>query len=78
MFDPEFDPFDKLLDVEHKLSKFMWAEASAHNEISDALTKLTEKLNEMIRLINIQDDQIQLLHGRLKLLEVARQYGEFK
>jgi len=39
---------------------------------------LIKKINQLIELAMQQDEQLQELHSRIRLLEVARQYGENK
>jgi hypothetical protein len=80
MFDEngdDFDPYDLLQQHETLIM-------SAHRNIlqitehldtrTQFIVQLTNEFNHLVEMVNKQEKIIDQLHGRLTLLEVARQY----
>jgi hypothetical protein len=70
MFDGDFDPLHRL--EQHGL--IIKQLANSHNSTTELHKQLVEHVNQLIAAVNQQDLQINELHDRIRLLEVARQY----
>lgn len=75
--DDPLDPYDTLLQHErmifHAHSNIL--KITEHlDERTKFIVQLTNELNRHTEIINDQQRVIDELHGRLRLLEVARQY----
>ena len=58
VFDPNFDPYDKIRALEQSLRQ----QKEFNKQVTDA--------------VNAQHELIQQLHGRIRLLEMVKQYEE--
>jgi len=77
MIDPNFDPLAKLehLDAKVKaLQEMVNHLVESHNQNITVLKQVIEQINQQTGAINAHDLQINEIHNRLRLLEVARQY----
>lgn len=70
MFDPNFDPLASL----EKLNATTRHLIELHNQNTQLLRQAVEQINQQTDAINAHDLQINQLHNRVRLLEVARQY----
>ncbi len=77
MFDPDFDPYETLLQLQKQLkqcSDNIMQMARALNARNDQQQQIIDQLNKQTEAINNHDSMIYDIHDRLRLLEVARQY----
>jgi hypothetical protein len=77
MFDPDFDPLTKLekLDTQvNALHTLVQKLIESHNQNIELLKQIIEQINQQTGAINAHDLQINEIHNRLRLIEVARQY----
>jgi hypothetical protein len=72
MFDPNFDPLSRLEQHGNLIKQL----AHSHNSATELHKQLVDHVNQLIAAVNQQDLQINELHDRLRLLEVARQYED--
>lgn len=70
MFDPNFDPLKQLEQLNFKVKELI----EINNQSSELLRQVVSHLNKQTEAINSHDLQINAIHNRLRLLEVARQY----
>ena len=78
MFDPEFDPYDTLMQHDQLIMgahKNILAITDILQERSDYLIELSHQHNLLVERCNRQQQLIEHLHNRLQLLEIARQYA---
>lgn len=77
MFDPNFNPLDTLEQLQKQLkqcSDNIIQLARALNARGDQQQQIIDQINQQTSAINSHDLQINDIHNRLRLLEVARQY----
>jgi hypothetical protein len=77
MFDPEFDPLDQLQTANKHIlqqQKQIMQQAKNINELARAFNQRSEVIEKLVEVVNKQDLQINQLHDRLQILEIARQY----
>jgi metal-responsive CopG/Arc/MetJ family transcriptional regulator len=65
----EFDPMEML----HALQKQTLQNAQNIATMTKAFNERSEAINELVRALNHQHLQVQDLHARIQLLEMARQ-----
>lgn len=70
MFDPNFNPLEQLEKLEQMNQRLV----KAHADNCRLLQQLVEHVNQLTDARNNHDLQINHIHNRLTLLEVARQY----
>ena len=70
MFDPNFNPLEKLEKLEQMNQRLL----KAHADNCKLLQQLVVHVNQLTEARNNHDLQINEMHNRLRLLEVARQY----
>lgn len=70
MFDPNFNPLDQL----ERLEKMSQRLVRAHADNCKLLQQLVDHVNQLTEARNNHDLQINQMHNRLTLIEVARQY----
>ena len=70
MFNPKFDPLEQL----EKLNATTQRLIELHNQNTQLLKQVVEQINQHTEAINAHDLQINEIHNRVRLLEVARQY----
>jgi hypothetical protein len=77
MFDPNFDPLTRLEKLDEKataLHDLVQRLTESHNQNIVLLKQIIEQINQQTGAINAHDLQINEIHNRLRLIEVARQY----
>ncbi len=70
MFDPNFNPLEKLEYLTATNQRLI----DLHNQNTQLLKQVVEQINQHTEAINAHDLQINEIHNRVRLLEVARQY----
>jgi metal-responsive CopG/Arc/MetJ family transcriptional regulator len=65
----EFDPLEML----HALQKQTLQNAQNLTTMTSAFNERSQAINELVRALNHQHQQLQDLNARLQLLEMARQ-----
>lgn len=71
-FDPNFDPLDQL----EQLGKITNKLTEAHAQNCILLKQLVDHVNILTEARNSHDLQINDMHNRLRLIEVARQHEQ--
>jgi hypothetical protein len=77
MIDPNFDPLAQLEHLDEKvkaLQEMVNYLVESHNKNITVLKQMVEQINQHTGAINAHDLQINDIHNRLRLIEVARQY----
>lgn len=72
MFDPNFNPLDQL----EQLTKVTNKLTEAHAQNCVLLKQIVDHVNQLTEARNAHDLQINDMHNRLRLIEVARQYEQ--
>ena len=70
MFDPNFNPLDTLTNLDSMVTQLK----SLHKQNTELQRQIIEQINKHTEAINAHDLQINELHNRLRLIEVARQH----
>jgi hypothetical protein len=77
MFDPKFNPYDALEQLQNHLthcSNSVIKLAKAFESTSQLQEQIVTQLNQQTLTLNNQEQVIHQLHDRIRLLEIARQY----
>lgn len=76
LINPEFNPYDKLIVLEDVVDRLVDSNLSFHEVFDKSLDIYTDRLNQLIDIINFQSQQLDELHSRIRLLEVVRQHEQ--
>jgi ABC-type transporter Mla subunit MlaD len=72
-----FDPYEELLRLQHKIVTIegsIQQIAIAFNDRSNLLQQIVDNQTKLIDQLNLQDQQLNMMHNRIRLLEAARQH----
>ena len=73
----DFDPYEQLLRAQHRIATIegsIQQIAIAFNDRSTLLQQIVDNQEKLIDQLNLQDQQLNMMHNRIRLLEAARQY----
>ena len=73
MFNPEFNPYDELVNlqnIQHQQAENMLKVSEWMMEVSVAATNQSKQLDSVFTLITALNSQMQILDQRIKLLEL--------
>lgn len=77
MFDKDFDPLTDLTILKYQVTELQTTaieQVETFREVSKAIHRIVEKINEVIAKVDAQDVAIIELNNRLRLLEAVRIY----